>query len=201
MKKRIFPSHFICLLNIFCLLNIVINKRALAENRNNHFAVGGGFHFYIRQDYGESTFTQIAPEIVTYAYFPIYKNLWFRPGFRLNYSWQQPDMPKALKIEETDFRYSLEAGLVFDWFILPSFSYAFGLIYRQTKFITQYPIISSVDSISGSEYIPFSQFQLSLGFPILKGFIVFEPFIRYIMVQNDSRYKWAYGCEATFLVF
>ncbi|WP_397600598.1 hypothetical protein [Silvanigrella sp.] len=195
MKKRKFLYLF------FILLHFFMAKSCFADKKNFHLAVGGGASFYVRQEYGESTFTQIAPEIVTYGYLPLYKSIWFRPGFRMNYSWQQPDMPKALRIEETDFRYSLETGILYDWIVIPSLSYSFGYIYRQTKFTTQYPITYALDDISGTENIPFSQFQLGLGFPILKGLIVFEPFIRYIIVQNDKRYKWGYGCEATFLIF
>lgn len=186
---------------ILYLIILLFPKSIFAENQSYHLAVGAGTSFYVRQDYGEATFTQVAPEIVTYGYFPIYKSLWFRPGFRMNYSWQQPDMPKALRVEETDLRYMFETGILFDWIVIPSLSYAFGQIYRTTKFKTQYPITYAADEISGTENIPFSQFQLGLGFPILKGLIVFEPFIRYVIVQNDKRYKWGYGFEASFLFF
>ena len=195
MKKQKW-IYLIAFLNIIC-----IQSRAQAEEKGFHLALGGGLSFYNRQEYGESQFTQLAPEFVTYGYFPIYKKLWFRPALRLNYSWQQPDMPKALRIEETDFRYMLETGIVFDWIVIPSFSYALGQIYRTTKFNTQFPITYAKDDISGTENIPMSQFQLGLGFPIAKGFIVVEPYGRYTIVQNDKRYGWGYGIEITFQAF
>lgn len=174
---------------------------SFAENKNSfHLAIGGGISFYNRQEYGEASFTQLAPEFVIYGYLPIFSRFWFRPGFRMNDSWQQPDMPKALRIEETDFRYMLETGIVFDWVIVPSFSYAFGQIYRTSKFQTNFPIVYAKDDISGSESIPMSQFQLGLGFPILKGFLLFEPFARYTIVQNDTRFGWGYGFEITFQI-
>lgn len=172
-----------------------------AKDQNFHFAIGGGLSFYNRQDYGEATFTQLAPELVSYGYLSIFNNIWFRPGIRMNYSWQQPDMPKALRIEETDFRYMLETGIVFDWIVVPSISYAFGQIYRTTKFKVGTPIFEIKDDISGTEQIPLSQFQLGLGFPILKGFILFEPYVRYTIVQNDKRFGWGYGFEVTFQLF
>jgi hypothetical protein len=193
-KQKLY--YIIAFLSFICF-----QSRSQAEEKSFHLAIGGGLSFYNRQEYGESKFTQLAPEFVTFGYIPIYKNLWFRPALRLNYSWQQPDMPKALRIEETDFRYLLEFGLVFDWIVIPSFSYAFGQIYRATKFKTQFPITYAKDDISGTKNIPISQFQLGLGFPIAKGFIVVEPYTRYTIVQNDKRYGWGYGIEITFQIF
>jgi hypothetical protein len=194
--KKLKLKHIIAFFIIFCM-----KTSSFAEDKNFHLAVGGGLSFYNRQDYGEATFTQLAPEFVTYGYLPIFSKFWFRPGIRINYSWQQPDMPQALRIEETDFRYMLETGIVFDWIVVPSFSYAFGQIYRTTKFKVVIPITESRDDISGTELIPMSQFQLGLGFPILKGFIFFEPYVRYTIVQNDKRFGWGYGFEVTFQAF
>lgn len=172
-----------------------------ADAANFHLAAGGAGVFYIRQDYGESTFSQFAPEAVVYGYLPIFHHFWFRPGFRINYSWLQPDMPQAFQIKETDLRYMLETGLVFDWVILPSLTYAFGYTYRNTTLVTNYPIVSVNDSVSGSENIFYSHLQLGIGFPIMSGFIVIEPFGRFVMIQNDYRFKWAYGLETTFQIF
>jgi hypothetical protein len=176
-------------------------SNGFAKNQDFHLAIGAGLSFYNRQDYGEAAFTQLAPEFVTYGYLPVFSNFWFRPGIRLNYSWQQPDMPQALRIEETDFKYMLETGIVFDWIVIPSLSYSFGQIYRTSNFKVGTPITDYKDDISGSESIPISQFQLGLGFPILRGFILFEPYTRYTIVQNDKRFGWGYGFEITFQTF
>ena len=194
--KNVILRYIIAFLFFFFL-----QSKSFAADNDFHLALGGGLSFYNRQDYGEATFTQFAPEFVTYGYLNIISNFWFRPGIRFNYSWQQPDMPQALRIEETDFRYMLETGIVFDWIVVPSFSYAIGQIYRTSKFKVGGPISLSKDDISGTEYIPLSQFQLGLGFPILKGFILFEPYVRYTIVQNDKRFGWGYGFEVTFQAF
>lgn len=194
--KNLKLMHIIAFFLAFCM-----QMKAYADDKSFHLAIGAGLSFYNRQEYGESSFTQLAPEFITYGYLPIFSRFWFRPGLRMNYSWQQPDMPQALRIEETDFRYMLETGIVFDWIVVPSFSYAFGQIYRTTQFKTRFPITSAQDDVSGTENIPMSQFQLGLGFPILKGLILFEPYARYTIVQNDKRFGWGYGFEVTFQAF
>ncbi|APJ03980.1 hypothetical protein [Silvanigrella aquatica] len=184
----------------FCFI-LQNHKSAFSDDKHFHVAVGGGMAFYSVQSYGESTFTQMAPEIVAYGYYNLFQSFWLRPGIRMNYSWLQPDMPQAIRIEERDFRYLAEVGVVFDWIVVPSLSYGFGYDYRTTNFKVNAPIVSYVDDISGSEFIPFSQFQLGLGFPIFKGLILIEPYGRYTIVQNDSRYGWGYGFEVTFQVY
>lgn len=195
MKKRNLIYHIAFFL-IFCM-----PLSCFAENKSFHMAMGGGLSFYNLQDYGESTFTPIAPEFVTYGYLNIFSKFWFRPGLRLNGTWQQPDMPQALRIEETNLIGMVDAGIVFDWIIVPSFSCGIGKIFRISKFKTQAPIAPGVDNISGTELIPMYQFQIGLGFPILKGLILFEPYGRYTIVQNDQRYGWGYGFEMTFQIF
>ncbi len=189
------------IIKLLLTVNLFFSAPIHAESSQLQLATGLSSAFYIRQDYGESTFSQFTPELVVYGYLPLSTNFWFRPGFRLNYSWLQPDMPQAFQIKETDLKYMLETGIVLDWIILPSLSYAFGFIYRNTTLATNYPITSVNDTVSGSEHLFYSHFQFGIGFPILKGFIVAEPFARYVMVQNDYRFKWAYGLEATFQIF
>lgn len=189
------------IIKLLLTFNLFFCSNIFAEPSKFQLATGVSSVFYIRQDYGESTYSQFAPEFVLYGYLPIFTNIWFRPGFRLNYSWLQPDMPQGFQINETDLRYMLETGIVLDWIILPSLTYAFGFIYRNKTLVTNYPITTVNDTVSGSENLFYSHFQFGLGFPILKGFLVLEPFARYVMVQNDYRFKWAYGLEATFQIF
>lgn len=190
------------LVTFFFLLLVHLNHNpAIAKDGQIQLAAGVGAAFYVRHEYGEATFQQFAPEVVTYGYFPIFSSIWFRPGLRLNYSWQQPDMPQSFKIKEKDLRVMLETGLLLDWVVIPSLSYAFGYIYRDTTLVTNSPIISTNDTISGKETLFYSHVQFGIGFPILKGFIVFEPFGRFVIAENDYRYKWAYGVETTLQIF
>lgn len=160
-------------------------------------AIGGGTSVYYSESYAEQTVVQPAPEAVIYAYLPIGKNFLLRPGIRLNVSWDQSENPQALRIKETDFRYFAELGVVYDWVILPSFSVGVGVDHQSLKFSTSYPVYITYDRISGTANLFASYFQASIGFPVIKGWIVIEPYIRYTLLQDQGSHGLGYGIEAT----
>ncbi|KAB8033295.1 hypothetical protein [Fluviispira multicolorata] len=185
---------------LFILL-LISNSSAFSQSNRFQMAVGGGVSFYPIRDFGENYFTQVAPEIVIYGYIPLFQRLWLRPGLRANYSWLQPEMPQAIRVEENDLKYDIEIGLVVDWIILPSISFGIGGIYRQISLKTQYPLVVPVDDVSGTDNIPMFQTQLGIGFPIASGIVVIEPYGRYVILENDKRFAWGYGLEVTMQIF
>lgn len=160
-------------------------------------AIGGGTAVYYSQPYGEQTMLQPAPEAVVYAYFPIGKDFFLRPGVRLNISWDQSETPQALKVKETDFRYFGELGVVYDWFVLPSLAVGVGLDHQNIKFSTSYPVYLTYDRISATANFFASYFQASVGFPLIKGWLVIEPYARYTIIQDQGFHGFGYGIEAT----
>lgn len=165
------------------------------------FAIGGGVSVYYTQPYAEQTITQPAPEAVIYAYLPLGKHLYLRPGARINYSWDQNESPESLNIKETDLRYYGELGLVFNWIVLPSFSIGLGVDRRTTTFATKPPIYVFQDNISTAENLFTTYIQTSVGFPIIRGWLMIEPYLRYTIVQNETPQGLGYGIEATVELF
>jgi long-subunit fatty acid transport protein len=161
-------------------------------------AIGGGTSVYYSESYAEQTVTETAPEAVIYAYFPVGKNFLLRPGVRLNISWDQTENPQALHIKETDFRYFAELGIVYDWVVLPSLSVGVGVDRQHLKFTTEYPISISYDHITATTNLFASYFQASVGFPLVKGWLVIEPYVRYTLLQDQGGAQGlGYGIEAT----
>ena len=180
--------------------NFMMSFSLSAEEKKIQFAAGIGLTVYLMDIYGETTYNQYTPEAVFYSYIPISDraSFWLRPGLRINYSFLQPAMPQAFKIEECDFRYSIEASVLYDWYVVPSFGFGAGLDYRTTTLKVTQPIVVTNDNISGTENIPFWYLQGSIGIPFLQGFVITEPYVRYSNVQNDARYGFGYGVEVTF---
>jgi hypothetical protein len=192
---------FLILINIFA-------QQIFAQGlKNIPVALGMGVATYTQEHTLDNYFINIAPEFVGYAYFPLAQNFWWRAGFRMNYSWLQPEMPETLRIEANDLRTMVECGVLFDWNVIPSVSMALG--YKQTQIRLKYsePISVVEDHISGVENHLFFHTQFGVGFPILKGLIVIEPYTRYTFEkwQSSDRFRWeqmwGYGLEATYALF
>lgn len=165
------------------------------------FAVGGGVAVYYAQPYGEQVITQPAPEAVMYMYFPVGKNFYLRPGLRMNFSWDQNESPQSLKIKESDFRYFGELGVVYNWIVLPAFTIGLGVDQRTTHLSAKPPIYVPNDNISSKESLFTSYFQASVGFPLIHGWLMIEPYARYTIVQNEKTQGLGYGIEATLEIF
>jgi len=162
------------------------------------FALGGGLALYNMQFYAEQTTQQWAPEFVAYAYFPLKSDILLRTGLRMNYAWDQTHNTQALNVSQTDFRYMGEVGVVYNWIVMPSLSTGFGADYRVIKLTTQAPIFVPKDNISSSKNLSTFYLQAGLGFPLIKGLLVIEPYARYTLTWNDPNQVFGYGIEATF---
>jgi hypothetical protein len=176
---------------------------AASASRASSFqlAVGGSFGFQNRNEYGTSSFTRVHPELVTYGYFGGFLGpVWLRPGLRIAYLAEQPEMPQSARVEERDWTFAGELGAVFDWYVLPSLTMGGGVIRRRIELVTKGAVSGGRDDISRTEVLSFLYGQLGVGIPLWKGFVVVEPFYRYSGVKGDARITSTYGLEFTFQV-
>ncbi len=164
-------------------------------------ALGGGLAVYDMPFYATQKTTQFSPEFVAYAYFPIEYNLLFRTGMRFNYAWDQTKNTQSVQINQTDFRYYADIGLAYNWIVIPSISLGLGADYRTIKLHTEPPIYVPEDHISNSKNLGSIYIQASVGFPLIKGALVIEPYGRYTLVENPGTDTWGFGIEATVQIY
>lgn len=161
-------------------------------------AAGLGVGWQTRRDYGASTFSRVMPEVVFYGYLgPLGGNVHLRPGARLGYTAFQPEMPSAVRVEESDLSVSGEIGVVYDWYLVPSVSLGGGLIHRSIALKTAAPVSAGSEQISRTENLPHVFAQVGVGLPLWNGFIVLEPYARFASVQGDGRVGTQFGVEIT----
>ncbi|MCA2959189.1 MAG: hypothetical protein IOD12_02995 [Silvanigrellales bacterium] len=174
---------------------------AHAEGFEAHLASGLGLGFQNRNEYGTGSFSRFHPEFVTYGYLGGFLGpVWLRPGLRVAYASEQPEMPQGLRVEERDLSFGGELGFVYDWYVVPSLALGGGVISRQVKLVTKGVISSSENDISKKETLPFLHLQAGVGIPLWKGFMVVEPLYRYSWVERDARITYTYGLEMTFQI-
>lgn len=176
---------------------LILSKSAFALES----AVGLSGVWMVRSDGPTDSFKQFAPEVVGYIYNPLPSHFSFRSALRFSYAWQQPEMPKAVRVNEFDFRFGGETGIVWNWIVSPSLTFGGGGIYRRIELATAPPISVKSDGVSETQVLPFIQGQFGLGIPIEKGVVVLEPYVRYMKVFGDDRYGWNFGAEATVTIF
>ncbi len=161
-----------------------------------HFAAGVNMAWSVRQDYGTRDFRRFEPEAVGYIYTPLqWSHVWLRHGARLSYSKDQPQMPKSVRIEESDWKISIEEGLIWSWYVAPSITAGVGYDMRTVKVKTSSPIKSSDSRLNSNESFIWSYLQAGLGLPALQGEYEFQPVLRWQNLVNDTRTNWAFGFE------
>lgn len=155
-----------------------------------------------RRDYGEGHSTRILVEPVFHLYFALPPDqLFVRTSLHFGYLWQQPEMPRAVRVEERDLYGGVGVGLLWDWIVIPSLSLGPQLVHRQTQLKTSTPVRVAQDPISRSEQLLGWFVQAGVGVPLLKGLLVFEPFYRYRWFADDARESWGYGLETSVQIF
>ena len=185
---------------LFGVVSFASSSQAQGE-KSFHLATGASLGLQIRKDYGEGSFKRIYPELVVLGYVATpAEQLWIRPGFRLAYVTEQPEMPRALRLEERDLVSSLELGVVYDWYVIPSLHVGGGMARRSIVLKTAEPV-EKKESINTTESLYFSHYQFGVGFPFGKGLAVAEPFYRYSVYSRDNRISSHYGIELTFQIF
>lgn len=181
---------------------LVAPTSARAESsRRSHtstLAVGLGLGWVNRDEYGASSFTRLQPEFVAHGYLDLFDTgLFLRPGLRLGYAWEQPEMPGSVAVEERDLTLSGELGVLFDWIIVPTVTAGGGFDRRNVVLKTSAPVAVVDDRISRTETLPYFYVQASVGIPIWQGRFVLEPYVRYLTIEGDRRINTAYGVEFT----
>jgi hypothetical protein len=172
------------------------------SSRTFQLAAGTSLGWLSRRDFGEGNSERFYLEPVVHGYFPTpVQHLFLRPSLMASYVWTQPEMPQALRIEETDFYFGLGAGFVYDWVVLPSLSFGAHWVNRSIKLVTKDPVTVENDQISRSENLTALYAQLGLGVPLFEGFLVIEPFYRFRVFLDDERESGAYGIETTLQIF
>lgn len=165
---------------------------------SHRFAVGFNLAWTTRQDYGARTFRRLTPELIGFTYGAMpWHEYWWRAGVRLGYSSDQPEMPQALRIEETDTTTLAEAAITRDWYIVPSLAFGAGYDFRTIKLKTSAPLDTADDRINRKERLWMWYVQAGAGLPLLSGLILIEPTARYHTIQYDKRSNWMFGIEAT----
>lgn len=166
-------------------------------NASENFAVGINTLWQVRRDYGENPFFRYTPELFAQTYFDLSSPVFLRPGLRISYAWEQPEMPQSLGVLETDFVACAEVGLVYDWFIVPSFTFGTGINFRTTKLSVKAPIDADSDKISGSERLMLTYAQIGIGIPIENGRVLIEPMLRFQRLELDDRSWLSFGVETS----
>lgn len=182
-------------------LSPCISQNAQANSEEFHSSIGLGALSLQRAETSNTSFSPVVPELVGYGYVPLNRDFWLRPGLRLNYNWQQPNMPSALQVKEYDLFFNPEIGFMFNWIVVPSLTVGAGLDYRVTSFEVGAPVSSSNDMISQTKFLPFLEAQFGVGIPMFHGKFQLEPYVRYLKVSKDPRYSWVFGTEGTVLLF
>lgn len=162
------------------------------------YAAGVNFAWSIRRDYGARTFRRFEPEAVGYIYTELpWSSLWLRHGARLGFSNNQPQMPKSVRLEETDWKIAVEEGLIWNWYVAPSLAFGAGYDWRTIKLKTSEPVTSADSRLNSKESFLWSYAQAGIGLPALSGRFEFQPTVRWQNLVNDTRTNWAFGFEVT----
>lgn len=162
------------------------------------WAAGVNLAWLTRRDYGARTYRRFSPELVGYYYGELPYEQWFwRAGARLGYTSGQPEMPQAVRLEETDTTILAEGALTFDWVVVPSFALGYGYDFRTIRVKTKAPLDSVDSRLNHKETLTVWYVQTGLGVPLLQGRYMIEPILRYHTIQYDDRSHWTIGVEAT----
>lgn len=169
-----------------------------SEELQQRWAIGTNLAWVNRRDYGARDFRRFSPELVGYTYgeLPWIDTFW-RAGTRLGYSNSQPEMPQAVRIEETDTIWTVEGGILRNWYVVPSLSWGVGYDFRTTRVKTQAPLDVVDDRLNRKERLLMWYVQGGLGFPLYHGTFMIEPIARYHTIEYDDRSHWLFGFEMT----
>jgi hypothetical protein len=167
-----------------------------ALGKADTFAAGAALAWSFRQEYPSRLHRRFQPEVLFFTYLPISSEFSARGGIRGFYSWQSPDMPASLRLDEKDGGVLLDLGLTMDWYVVPSLSGGWGNMWRKTTLNTSAPLQVAGSRISGTTEFSFWSVQAGVGLPVLPSVLV-EPFFRYVRATDDWRLKSVIGLETT----
>jgi hypothetical protein len=162
------------------------------------FAGGLSAVWSIRKDYGARSFKRFEPEAVGFYYTQLPSpKLWLRHAARLGVSTDQPQMPQAVRLEETDYKLSVDEAILFSGVVTPSLGLGAGYVWRQISAKRENP----VTMIDGrlNQKLGFMWYYLQAGFGIsaLEGQYMLEPMVRWQHLRSDRRTTLSFGFELT----
>lgn len=170
----------------------------VVEQKIWDYAAGVNWSWSRRLDYGNAYFYRFEPEIAGFKYSALPINrLWLRHGARLGYSNDQPQMPQAIRLQETDWKVSIEEGIIYNSFIATSLTAGVGYDWRKITATSTAPITAKDSRLSSKESFLWTYAQAGFGVSALGGKYMFEPIIRWQHLTADARANWAYGLEMT----
>ena len=170
----------------------------VVEQKIWSYAAGLNCSWSRRLDYGNIYFYRFEPEISGFMYSPLpIERLWLRHGVRLGYSNDQPQMPQAVRLQETDWKASIEEGIIYNSIVAMSLTAGLGYDWRKITAKTTSPITVQDSRLNSSELFLWSYLQAGFGVSALAGKYMFEPIVRWQHLTSDSRTNWAYGLEMT----
>ena len=162
------------------------------------FALGISLGFSSQRGLGDETEVSFVPALMGLAYVPVAPRLFLRPGLRLGYEGlSQMVSSYGARIEERGLQTTAELGVMYDAWLVPSFTLGAGLDYRSVDFIGR-GIVADSDAIDRKEWLGVVYAQAGLGLPLFAGAFVVEPYARLQHTFSDDRSLLQYGVDLTF---
>jgi hypothetical protein len=182
--------------------SLIDQAQLRSPTRHFSWAAGVAPLWVFRSDYGAHSFRRFEPEFVGFIYqkWPgsnLPSRFWLRHGLRLGYSNDQPQMPKAMRLEESDAKLAVEEGLLWNSFIVPSLTAGIGYDWRTIRIKTRDPVMGSDRRLNTKDSFLWSYIQAGVGIPIMNGTYLIEPVLRRHHLTHDKRSQWAIGLELT----
>lgn len=179
----------------------LLGEVSLAETPETkiwQYAGGLGAVWSVRRDYGARSFKRFEPELIGFLYtqLPV-PRLWLRHGARMSYSTSQPQMPQSVRIEENDFKISIDEALLINSIITASLSLGAGYDWREIIPKKETPVLASDDRLKTKDSFAWYYAQVGVGIPALQGQYLLEPLMRWQHLPLDRRTTWAFGFELT----
>jgi hypothetical protein len=166
--------------------------------RGPRFAVGASFGFLRQADLGGAVVTQFVPSLVGLAYVNIAPRVYLRPGVRLGLpGLSQPDAASDAHVEEHGVQGRAEISVLYDAWVVPALTVGTGLERRSIDFVARGTVQDS-GALDRTEWLGSVYAQAGLGVPLMRGFIVIEPYYRRHHTFSDDRSSSELGFDITF---
>lgn len=171
------------------------------SQRDTHspsFALGVSLGFLQQQGLGAQTEAAFVPSLVGFGYVPVFPRLFLRPGLRLGYEGlSQSPSSYGARVQEHGVQGTAEIGLVYDAWLVPSFTVGAGVDYRSINFVGR-GIVADSDVLDHKEWLGLAFAQVGLGLPLFQGAFMVEPYARVQRTFTDDRSLLQLGFDLTF---
>jgi hypothetical protein len=162
------------------------------------YALGVSLGFLRQQALGAETETSFVPSLVGFGYLPAAPRLFLRPGLRLGYEGlSQAPSSYGARVRERGVQGTLELGVVYDAWLVPSLTGGAGVDYRSVDFVGR-GIVADSDALDRTEWLGLVYAQAGLGVPLFRGAFMIEPYARLQHTFSDDRSLLQLGLDLTF---